>query len=161
MTSEPPEGYVRVGDHFIGEMGPELFRPRTDGTPLASKAVNLKHTIVVSESDSGDRLVRKLVDALNAGRRMKPQSNHEMYNLLILGRLQLLRADIEIGFRRIEDKLSELDDAVARIEADVAQVGPALQALRDEIAALGTTGADVTRLNAAADALETALTPPA
>lgn len=65
------------------------------------------------------------------------------------------------GLQRMEHKMSELDDAVARIEGDVAQVAPALQALRDEIAALGNTGADVTRLNAAADSLEGALAPPA
>ena len=53
--------------------------------------------------------------------------------------------------------MSELDDAVARLTADITNAITAIATLRAEIANVANTGADVTALNAAADSLEAAL----
>jgi hypothetical protein len=57
--------------------------------------------------------------------------------------------------------MSELDDATNRIVADIANAVSAIGDLRAAIEAAGNAGADTAALNAAADALEAALTPPA
>ncbi len=64
-------GPVMAGmTYTIGERGPEQFMPLTSGNIVPNggggKTV-LNATVVVSETDSGDRLVRKLVQAVNSG----------------------------------------------------------------------------------------------
>lgn len=58
----------------VGERGPELFRPRTAGTIIpnhqlngSDKTVHLHATVVVQETDGGERMIRKLTRALNSG----------------------------------------------------------------------------------------------
>lgn len=70
-------------------------------------------------------------------------------------------SEVRKNTERLETIMSDLDDAVTRITTDIANAVTILQAAIAETAA---TGADVTSLNAASDALEAALaaaTPPA
>ncbi len=57
---------------IVGEKGPELFVPKSSGTVIPNGAplgstFNLHNTIVVSEVDTGDRMVRKFIQAIGLG----------------------------------------------------------------------------------------------
>lgn len=81
-----------------------------------------------------------------------PRIQGEAHRILIFDKLRIL-----YRLNKLERNVSELDDITARLTADITNAITAIGDLRAEIANLGSTGADVTALTAAADALEAAL----